>query len=50
MTTRGSDSERVEIRIGRWIARVDREHTRAARVEVSFFRHLPWALATPESK
>ena len=28
MTTRGSDSERVEIRIGPWIARVDREHTR----------------------
>lgn len=25
----GSDSERLEIRIGRWIVRVDREHTRA---------------------
>lgn len=50
MTLRGSDSERLEPRIGRWIVRVDRDHTRAALVEVSFFRHLPWALATPEPK
>lgn len=50
MTLRGSDSERLETRIGRWIVRVDHEHTRAVFVEVSFFRHLPWALATPEPK
>ena len=47
---RGSDSERLETRIGRWNVQVGREHTRVALVEVSFFRPLPWALATPEPK